>query len=336
VGDIRGAAKTIRELLKGVKYSIDYFQREYSWQQKQVHELIDDLQDKFAQDYAEGHPRGKVKDYGHYFLGSIILSHKDGASYVVDGQQRLTTLTLLLIYLRNLQQDRDDDDKVQVDDLIFSQQFGKKSFNIDVDERIPVMEALFRGEPFDPTDEPESVQNIWSRFGDIQEYFPDDLIGAALPHFLDWLIENVHLVEITAYSDEDAYTIFETMNDRGLRLSPTDMLKGFVLSHITDAEKRDAANALWRGRLGELKDYDEETEADFFKAWLRSQYATKIRERKAGARPEDFDRMGTEYHRWFRDTDQDIGFVYSDDYSRFISRDFDFYSRWYLLLMEAS
>src|SRR5690349_9370761 len=98
MGDIRGAAKTIRELLKGVKYSIDYFQREYSWQQKQVHELIDDLQDKFGQDYAEGDSRGKVKEYGHYFLGSIILSHRDGTSYVVDGQQRLTTLTLLLIY----------------------------------------------------------------------------------------------------------------------------------------------------------------------------------------------------------------------------------------------
>src|ERR1019366_1014393 len=42
----------------------------------------------------------------------------------------------------------------------------------------------------------------------------------------DWLIENVHLVEITAYSDQDAYTIFETMNDRGLSLAPADNAKG--------------------------------------------------------------------------------------------------------------
>ena len=46
--------------------------------------------------------------------------------------------------------------------------------------------------------------------------FPDELRGEALPFFVDWLMENVHLVEITAYSDDDAYTIFETMNDRGL------------------------------------------------------------------------------------------------------------------------
>ena len=53
-----------------------------------------------------------------------------------------------------------------------------------------------------------------------------ELAEHALPYFIDWLIENVHLVEITAFSDEDAYTIFETMNDRGFSLTPTEMLKG--------------------------------------------------------------------------------------------------------------
>ena len=55
------------------------------------------------------------------------------------------------------------------------------------------------------------------------------------------MIENVHLVEITAYSDADAYTIFETMNDRGLSLTPTDMLKGYLLANITDPDRRNAA-----------------------------------------------------------------------------------------------
>ena len=53
------------------------------------------------------------------------------------------------------------------------------------------------------------------------------------------------MVEITAYSDEDAYMIFETMNDRGLSLSPTDMLKGYLLANIDEA-KRTAANTRWR------------------------------------------------------------------------------------------
>ena len=78
------------------------------------------------------------------------------------------------------------------------------------------MEALYLGTELDAQDPPESVTNIMGRYADIVEFFPDELRGDALPFFADWLIENVHLVEITAYSDSDAYTIFETMNDRGL------------------------------------------------------------------------------------------------------------------------
>ena len=86
--EILGQAKTIRELLKGVKYSIDYYQREYKWQDKQVRELIADLSGKSLDDYESGHSREKVAEYGHYFLGSIIISRKDNASFIVDGQQR--------------------------------------------------------------------------------------------------------------------------------------------------------------------------------------------------------------------------------------------------------
>ncbi|MBO8173484.1 MAG: DUF262 domain-containing protein [Bacillaceae bacterium] len=332
--EILGKTKTVRELLKGVKYSIDYYQCEYKWQEKQIRELIEDLSGRFLEDYQPGHPREQVAEYGHYFLGSIIISRKDNTNFIVDGQQRLTSLSLLLIYLRNLQQGRAD--QVNIDELIYSEKYGKKSFNLDIEERIPCMEALFDRKPFDPTDKPESVQNLFARYGDIEEYFPEELRGEALPYFIDWLIENVHLVEITAYSDDDAYTIFETMNDRGLSLSPTDMLKGFLLANITDASKKTAANALWKSRILQLGERGREVEADFFKAWLRSQYATKIRERKKGARPEDFDRIGTEYHRWVRDNHEAIGLKQSTDFYRFIERDFDFYSRQYLRLMEAS
>ena len=105
-----------------------------------------------------------------------------------------------------------------MDELIFSERFGQKSFNLEVDERRPCMEALFEGAPFEVTDLPESVRNIVERYGDLDTCVPEELRDQALPYFLDWLLENVHLVEITAYSDDDAYTIFETMNDRGLGL----------------------------------------------------------------------------------------------------------------------
>lgn len=100
--EIQGDARTIKELLKGRKYSIDYYQREYKWGRKQIQELINDLTSRFLYDYEEDHQRDQVSDYGHYFIGPIIISNKDNMDYLVDGQQRLTSLTLLLIYLRNL------------------------------------------------------------------------------------------------------------------------------------------------------------------------------------------------------------------------------------------
>jgi hypothetical protein len=154
-----------------------------------------------------------------------------------------------------------------------------------------------------------------------------------LPYFVDWLIENVHMVSITAYSDEDAYTVFETMNDRGLSLTPTEMLKGYLLANIEDETKRNAASDVWKDRLAEP---GKEEDADFFKSWLRSQYARKIRERRRGAGPEDFDRIGTEYHRWVRDQRDLIGLSASSDFDEFIRDDLSFYARQYRRLRMAS
>src|SRR5437868_5424246 len=100
--EIRGDAKNIRALMSAARYAVDYYQREYRWQTKQVAELIDDLAGKFAESYEMGHERSAVEGYGHYFLGSIIISDKDGRKFIIDGQQRLTTLALLLIRLHHL------------------------------------------------------------------------------------------------------------------------------------------------------------------------------------------------------------------------------------------
>jgi len=325
---IDGKGRSVRELLGGAKYSIDYYQREYRWQPKQMTELVEDLTAKFLESYEPGDERGSVETYGHYFLGSIIISDRDGQKFIIDGQQRLTSLTLLLIYLHR--QLEDEEEKKQLADLIFSQKYGKRSFNLDVPDRTPCMEALYNGQNFDSADQSESVVNILARFGDIGEQFPDEAKGAAFAYFADWLIENVHLVEITAYSDEDAYTIFETMNDRGLSLTPTDMLKGYLLANITDTDTRNQSSKVWRERVAECQQWGKEEDADAIKAWLRSQHSRKIRERKRDAKPEDFDLIGTEFHRWIRDQEELLGLAKSADFARFIQRDFRFYTGQYL------
>jgi len=332
---VNGEARTVRELLGGRKYSIDYYQREYKWKSKQVTELIDDLAGKFLESHQDGDERNAVAEYGHYFLGSVIVSDKEGEKFIIDGQQRLTTLTLLLIFLQ--QKLEDADQRKQVSDLIFSQRFGKRSFNLDIPQRTACMEALYAGDPFDESNQTdESVVTILARYSDIEENFPEELLSKPLPYFVDWLIENVHLVEITAYSDQDAYTIFETMNDRGLSLAPADMLKGYLLAKITDQIRRNAASQVWKERVAALLEIGKDEDADGIKSWLRSQYAESIRERKRGATPQDFDLIGTEFHRWVRDREEHIQPHASPDFSRFIERDFAFYSRWYERLRRAA
>ena len=171
---ILGDAKSIRSLLSQ-KYRIDYYQRDYKWEPKQIRELIEDLTTRFFQDFDEGHPRDAVGKYGQYFLGSIIISEKNGERFIVDGQQRLTSLTLLLTFLDNLQKQRSPDDLVEISNLIYSTQYGRRSFNLDVQERNACLQALINGDDPDPTDPMPSVQNLINRYNDIADIFPLEL-----------------------------------------------------------------------------------------------------------------------------------------------------------------
>ncbi len=334
---IDARSKSIRELLDGVKYGIDYYQREYKWTTKQITELLQDLEAKFFDSYREEHSRSRVEGYTHYFLGSLVISSRNGQKFIIDGQQRLTSLTLLLIYLNNLQRGQAENERVDVDKLIYSEKFGKKSFNLDVKERIKCIETLYNNQPFDPDDseQPESVRSIATRYNDIVENFPETLKNGTLPYFIDWLIDNVDLVEITAYSDDEAYTIFETMNDRGLNLSPTDMLKGYLLANITDPPDRDKANDLWKKRLLELIALQGKEEEDFFKAWLRAKYADSIREGRKGAVNKDFEKIGA-FHKWVREEKDRIGLKRSDDFRDFVMNRFNRFAGHYIRIRQAA
>lgn len=332
---IDGVAKTVSGVLANQKYTIDYYQREYKWESKQIAELVADLTTKFLDIYKPDDVRKDVAKYPGYYLGSIIISQKGSEPYIVDGQQRLTSLTLLLTFLRRLQEDRGD--KVDVDPMIFSEKFGDKSFNLDVPDRLDCMKALFDHGTYDPKpDDPESVHTLVARYDEIDGLFPDELGEKALPYFVDWLKDRVQMVQITAYADDDAYAIFETMNDRGLKLTPADMLKGYLLANIEDGAPRTKANELWRKRLRGLDDKAEDASTDFLKTWLRSQYSTKIRERKKYSRPEDWDRIGTEFHRWLRGDHERVGLTSRQAYYDFITVDFDFYSRQYERILGAT
>lgn len=316
-------ARTIRELLANTKYQLDYYQREYSWQAKHVTELLDDLNKVFLESYTEGDTLADVPSYNHYFLGSIIISHAEGQRYIVDGQQRITTLILLLINLyRSLEGGRLRD---QVDQCIYSLSGGMEGFNLDVPEWHDLMEALYKGTPFDEGDQSESIQNIVLRYRDVVDYFeiPDE----AIPCFVSWLLENVYLVSIEAFDSRDAYVIFETVNDRGLPLTPTDMLRGYLLSNIDDTARRNVTSESWQRQVQTLQSIDKEDSTDAIKAWLRSQHAKSI---------QDFDQIGSEFHRWVGERGEVLDLTDTDSFATFIERDFAFYSDQYYRLRLAS
>lgn len=330
---IEGSPKNLKQLLQNTKYSIHYYQREYMWQKKHIEELIDDLTAEFLQYYHAGDDRQAVADYGAYFMGSIVLAGRENA--IIDGQQRFSSLTLLLMYLNN-QLRKIGQSYNMIETMIFSEAFGSKSFNINVPERYECMEAIFNDKPFDVTNAGESVKNLYARYEDIVESFSNsqNIKNEMLLHFCDWLAEKVFFIEIVASTEQDAHKVFVTMNDRGLRLTSTEMLKGYLLSEIKDDAEREKLNDIWKEKVFKLKKSNDKGDEAFIKAWLRAQYAETIRETRAGAVNMDFDIIGGAFHKWVRDERGKLGLNTAADYEQFI-RKFAKFADVYMTIRQA-
>lgn len=328
---IEGSPKNLKQLLQNTKYSIHYYQREYMWQRKHIEELIDDLTSEFLEYYSPEHDRQAVADYGAYFMGSIVLAGRENA--IIDGQQRFSSLTLLLVYLNNrLKNIGQSYDLIKA--MIYSESFGTKSFNINVEDRQDCMEAIFNDQDFDTSNAGESVRNLYARYTDIVDLFPGEITDDMLLHFCDWLVEKVFFIEILATTEQDAHKVFVTMNDRGLSLTSTEMLKGYLLSEIKDDTAREKMNNLWKDKVLLLKKEDDKGDETFIKSWLRAQYAETIRENKAGAVNKDFDLIGGPFHKWVRDERSKLGLNQSADYELFIKK-FAFFANVYLEIRKA-
>ena len=332
--------RSVQQLLQSQSFAIDEYQREYKWERENINELVDDLRGKFLNCYQTDDETEKVSTYEDYFLGSIIISKRNGKNYLVDGQQRITSLTLLLIYLHNAAKKQDLAVVATLAPLIFRDKFGKPSFNLDIQERLPVIEALFHEKDFNPDGKDESIQTMYARYDDIESKDLVGELGDALPHFIYWLMDKVGLIEIATDSDNYAYAIFETMNDRGKPLSPVDMLKAYLLAPISDAEQRRSANQIWKKQVLDLISWggihESERDAACIKAWFRAQYADTIRDRKAGATDKDWEIISSAFHRWVRDNRGRLTLGTQAENLELISTHFTFFAKAYQLILDAS
>lgn len=328
---------SLKEILADKKYIVDYFQREYTWEKLQIEQLVEDLTNSFFDDYKVGDTPKNVANYNTYYMGSIVLSDKrNGISSIIDGQQRITSLTLLLIYLLHK---TNNTMRSQIDNLIYSDSYGEKSFNIQVPEREICLKALYDCGDYEPTDlDDESTINMANRYKDIVEAFPEDSFGEdVLKSFVYWLLEKVILVKITATSEDNAYTIFETMNNRGKSLKPSDMLKGFILSKFNSDDQRKVMNNEWKSEIQKLKEISDDTDNQFFQSWLRSQYAETIRQSKQGSINMDFENIGTRFHNWFKDNYSKglLAKSINGDIEKFMKESYHFYLKYFMLIKSA-
>jgi len=335
--------KQLAEILFNQRYRVDSFQREYRWQRKHIEALISDLSISFLNSYKDGDSIEDSISYDCYYMGPVVLCQDRTELSIVDGQQRLTSFTLLIIFLYHLQKQHQTNQIIRdLKNHLYTSKGGKNTLILNVESRNEVVEHLLNNPneifgDFEGDEAPdESVMNILSRYEDITVLFPEELrTDDVLPLFIEWLLERVILIEVKAYSMENAYTIFETMNDRGMTLSPTEILKGFLLSKITEETKSEEANEFWKNRISQInRDTKLDADLDFFRAWLRAKYAISSRATKVGAENEDFEIIATQFHSWVKNNTKKVYLKESSDYYFFIVSDFNFYSDLYIKIFQ--
>lgn len=315
------------------KFDLDFFQREYVWQSKDIEELVRDLSNAFFENYQDGDALMKVSGYNPYYMGEVVLSKKNGRpSSIIDGQQRITTLTLFLIYLTQQYGGYPDFPEEDVRPLVYSNYFGTMRFNLDIEERKNCMNALFHsGDYVVKSYEPPYLQNIVERYHDFDEYWnqEDNFDEHNVIHFIYWLMERVIFSKVWTDNDEFAYVIFETMNDRGEPLTAVEMLRSYLLANV-DATKRTSAKAIFDGVVNRLKsiklNFSSKAEFEFFKVYFRGHYSKDSPQSKASR--SDFLRIGKGFHRWVKEDSGKLGLNTPDDYMDFLER-IDYFSRAY-------
>ena len=307
-------------------YEVDFYQREYVWQREQIEDLINDLSNEFLKNWNDSDKNKSYEvcmDYDPYFMGEIIISTTESKrNAIIDGQQRITSFSLLLIYLLNNYKHIDDFPEKDVNDLIYKNHFGKMKFKLDIDDRNNCMVGLYNNGQYIPqNDDSISITNIVNRYNDIAEAWNNRIDNEVVVYFTYWLLYRVFFSKVTTNSDDFAYVIFETMNDRGLPLTQVEMLRSYLLANI-NLERREKAMTKFDSVVEMLTNIKlsskSKAEFEFFKMFFRGHFAEDLSQGKHSK--SDFTIIGQSFHRWVRDKKEMLKLKTEDDYYEFISK----------------
>lgn len=266
--------QTVEICLKNKSYYIDFYQREYVWKKETVETLLNDIFYAFELSYEQYKDAELTQEllskYNWYYLNVFITNNINGKVYIVDGQQRLTTLTLIATKLYHLTSNEDLKDTLK--DCIFGKDKWKGNiFRIDHEKRAKLMEMILESTKEEPKEFANTTEEtLWNRYNDISTYIDNKKIDEKrLDTFISYFLERLVLVELSVTKD-DTPMVFEVINDRGESLKPFEILKGKLIGAL-DKSDSDEFSRLWENSMQLIK-YQED---NFFIDFIRSQYLFK-------------------------------------------------------------
>ncbi|MER5626409.1 DUF262 domain-containing protein [Streptosporangium sp. NPDC002544] len=238
---------TLRKLIKGEQQLlIPLYQRHYAWEREQLLQLWADVMaqvDVLAENQSEA---------PSHFLGSIVLAPGPDLApgwdqwIVVDGQQRLTTLMLALCAIRDHIAAEDPDYRARIDNLHLLNTFekGERRYRLlptQVDRA--AFKACVDGELDGLAD--SQIGNAYQFFKTMLVKFDDPADPHDIQRVATVLLDRLNLVQILVEKDDNAFRIFESINNTGMRLSQVDLIRNYVFMCLPTTGQH-VYDAFWR------------------------------------------------------------------------------------------
>lgn len=239
-------------VLKSRRFKVPAYQRSYAWEVEHIDALLNDISEAIS---------NKEKEY---FLGSIVVTSADSNRFeVVDGQQRLTTISLIILAIKEIFQ-REDDHEVVVS--------VKSDFLASTDRRTKEREPklilneidneVFQDliEDFDQTKSKKLRRPSHKRLVAAATHcfkYLDELCAKSkdseeeLHTWLDYIEKSLKVIVVVAPDDSNAFIIFETLNDRGLELAISDLVKNYLFHR--SGEKIEETKSRWLSMVSVLE-----------------------------------------------------------------------------------
>jgi hypothetical protein len=315
--DIEVNPLSLKRLFESSFYTIDFYQREYAWGEEEVRTLVTDLRDAFDDWSGAREYRRKPDRAPQYFLGPFVYyEHAGDLRFLVDGQQRFTTLHLIFMNLRAIGRQLEEPRHVEMLTPVIRKYDDRSQprYRVDIEERARVLDAIYNERSYESSRADSlSVRNLWERSQDIGPMLRE-ISTDSYARFVDWLLNRVVMAGIRASDSNNAFRIFESMNDRGARLTSVDLLKSYLLANVGEDEEK--LNHRWRHMLAELTAVrdDHSAPGQFLKAVLQGRYA------RLEDGHDDIASIDTALNLWVRRNEELLGLVRPDHFHSFVEQ----------------